>query len=302
MESKFYSNGKLLLSGEYAILDGALGLAIPTKYGQSLNVTTTNSGFLEWTSFDANKSIWFQGIFDLKNFSCRTSLDSNIENTLTRLLQQAHEQNPSFLVNSSGIQVETQLGFPRNWGLGSSSTLINNIAQWAQVDAYRLLWNAFGGSGYDIACAQSDQPILYQLKHGLPVVDKISFSPYFKENLYFVYLNKKQSSKQAIANYRKKQFDTDALVSEVSKITEEMIAAQNLSAFEVLLVEHERILSKVLEIPPIKSQLFSDYPGAIKSLGAWGGDFVLVTAEENPENYFGRKGFNTAIPFSNMVL
>ena len=302
MESKFYSNGKLLLSGEYAILDGALGLAIPTKYGQSLNVTTTNSGFLEWTSFDKNKSIWFQGIFDLKNFSCRTSLDSNIENTLTRLLQQAHEQNPSFLVNSSGIQVETQLGFPRNWGLGSSSTLINNIAQWAQVDAYRLLWNAFGGSGYDIACAQSDQPILYQLKHGLPVVDKISFSPYFKENLYFVYLNKKQSSKQAIANYRKKQFDTDALVSEISKITEEMIAAQNLSAFEVLLVEHERILSKVLEIPPIKSQLFSDYPGAIKSLGAWGGDFVLVTAEENPENYFGRKGFNTAIPFSNMVL
>lgn len=37
-EKLFYSNGKLLLSGEYAVLDGALSLAVPTKYGQLLSV------------------------------------------------------------------------------------------------------------------------------------------------------------------------------------------------------------------------------------------------------------------------
>jgi hypothetical protein len=37
---------------------------------------------------------------------------------------------------------------------------------------------------------------------GKPIVDKVSFNPGFKENIYFVYLNKKQSSKTAIANYQ----------------------------------------------------------------------------------------------------
>ena len=32
MIKNYYSNGKLLLSGEYAILDGAEGWAIPTKF------------------------------------------------------------------------------------------------------------------------------------------------------------------------------------------------------------------------------------------------------------------------------
>ena len=35
----YYSNGKLLITGEYVVLDGATALAIPTKYGQSLCVS-----------------------------------------------------------------------------------------------------------------------------------------------------------------------------------------------------------------------------------------------------------------------
>ena len=36
----FYSPGKLLLTGEYVVLDGAKSLAIPTIFGQSLNITS----------------------------------------------------------------------------------------------------------------------------------------------------------------------------------------------------------------------------------------------------------------------
>ena len=34
----FYSHGKLLLTGEYVVLDGAKALAIPTNKGQYLTV------------------------------------------------------------------------------------------------------------------------------------------------------------------------------------------------------------------------------------------------------------------------
>jgi hypothetical protein len=52
--------------------------------------------------------------------------------------------------------------------LGTSSTLINNIAQWFGIDAYELLWKSFGGSGYDIASAQHNKPIVYQLQRANP--------------------------------------------------------------------------------------------------------------------------------------
>ncbi len=45
--------------------------------------------------------------------------------------------------------------------------------------------------------------------------------------------------------------------------------------FEELLILHEKLISKAIGISPIQERLFSDYKGVIKSLGAWGGDFVL---------------------------
>ena len=60
MEKTFYSNGKLLITAEYLVLDGAKALALPTKFGQYLNVSSGKSQEIRWTSFDYDKSIWFQ--------------------------------------------------------------------------------------------------------------------------------------------------------------------------------------------------------------------------------------------------
>nr|WP_321416029.1 GYDIA family GHMP kinase [uncultured Allomuricauda sp.] len=302
MKKEFYSNGKLLLSGEYAILDGAMGLAIPTSYGQSLHVTPTTSGFLEWTSLDENDKIWFSAKFDLKGLDVVSTSDETMAKTLTSLLLEANAQNPLLLTDSGGFLVETRLTFPRLWGLGTSSTLINNLAQWARVDAFQLLWKAFGGSGYDIACAQHNSPLTYQLNDGEPEVEQIDFDPIFKDSLYFVHLNQKQSSKEAISNYRKQQFDKLELVEHVSDITKKMIHASTLAGLETLMEEHETLLSKVLKIQPIKQRLFPDYFGAIKSLGGWGGDFVLATGDDKTRSYFKSKGFETVIPYSKMIL
>lgn len=302
MKKAFYSNGKLLLSGEYAILDGALGLAIPTSYGQSLEVMPSSTGILEWTSFDEQDRVWFSAKFDLENLATLSTSDEATSQTLTTLLLEANAQNPLLLTDSDGFSVETHLTFPRAWGLGTSSTLINNLAQWARVDAYQLLWDAFGGSGYDIACAQHHSPITYQLKNGTPDVKEIDFDPVFKDSLLFVHLNQKQSSKKAIAAYREQAFDKETLLRKITNITQKMILAPTLADFEVLMEEHEALLSGVLGIPPVKELLFPDYFGMVKSLGAWGGDFVLATGDETSLDYFKAKGYETMVPYSKMIL
>ena len=40
----------------------------------------------------------------------------------------------------------------------------------------------------------------------------------------------------------------------------------------------------------------------LKSLGAWGGDFILAASETDPTPYFKSKGFDTVIPYDDMIL
>src|SRR5690606_28171334 len=133
MKKRFYSNGKLLLSGEYAILDGALGLAIPTSYGQSLRVAPTTNKLLEWKSYDENRRSWFTATYDLESLEVVSTTDRDVAGLLQQLLREAKRQNPLILGDFRGLRMESHLSFPRTWGLGSSSTLINNLAQWARV-------------------------------------------------------------------------------------------------------------------------------------------------------------------------
>ncbi|WP_299553845.1 GYDIA family GHMP kinase [Seonamhaeicola sp.] len=308
----FYSNGKLLLTGEYVVLDGALSLAIPTKFGQSLQIESVDKPILHWKSLDENGTVWFEGAFELSNNGTlkqdfdKLSLTTQFEDVARRLFQifnAVKQLNPDFLNVEKGYRITTAIDFPRNWGLGTSSTLINNIAQWANVDAFKLLERTFGGSGYDIACAQNDTPITYQIENGSPLINQVAFDPPFKEQLYFVHLNKKQNSREGIAHYKAQNKDhIQDIISEVNIITLKMIACDALEAFEVLVDRHENIIAKVTNQTPVKLLLFNDFNGSIKSLGAWGGDFVLVTSKENPTAYFRDRGFETILPYVDMVL
>lgn len=192
--------------------------------------------------------------------------------------------------------------FPKFWGLGTSSTLINNVAQWLTIDAFTLLKNSFGGSGYDIACAQNDSPILYQLVNEQPLVKLVNFNPTFSDKIYFVYLNKKQSSKTAIANYYDKQGNISKVIPKINQITETIITAVNPKEFALQLLKHEVELSAILEMQTVKEVLFHDFDGVIKSLGAWGGDFVLVISKENPTTYFKNLGYDIVISYKDMIL
>lgn len=307
---KHYSNGKLLLTGEYLVLDGAKSLAVSTKFGQDLVIEPIEEPQLIWGSFTNEGNCWFEASFDLPklrlssaNFNSNKEGNSEfIAETLQKILQEARKLNPDFLQTNNGFIVKTNLTFPQNWGLGSSSTLINNIASWAKVDAFKLLWNAFSGSGYDIACAQNNSPIFYQLENKKPKIETVNFNPSFANQLFFVHLNKKQNSRDGIQRFKDKKGKINNEIRQVSELTELLAKSTSLIEFEKILIEHENIIAKIIELPKVQDKLFSDYFGVVKSLGAWGGDFILATGNEETPTYFKQKGYTTILPYQKMVL
>lgn len=303
MKQTFYSNGKLLITGEYVVLDGAKAFALPTKFGQNLIVEEGNPNTFQWKSFDSDGSIWFEDKFSFEDVIQKTKFEDNkIKTTLIEILHHAYLLNPEFLTSDSGYIIKTELTFPKFWGLGTSSTLINNISHWLQIDAFTLLKNSFGGSGYDIACAQNDTPIIYRLENNIPTITPIDFKPDFREKIFFVYLNQKQNSRTAIANYYNKQANIQTVIPTINSITEKVITATEPEAFAIALKEHEIEMSNVLESQTIQEALFPDFDGIIKSLGAWGGDFVLAISKENPTTYFKEKGYKTVVQYMDMIL
>jgi mevalonate kinase len=244
----FRSNGKLLLTAEYVVLDGAKALAIPTKYGQSLMITENTTHNILWKSINELGEVWFEDEFLINNSSRKLKVKAknytDISKRLIQILKAAHDLNPEFLNSKQGYTITTQQDFNRLWGLGTSSTLINNIANWAKIDAYKLLEKTFSGSGYDIACAQNDTPITYLLKfRQKPLIETINFDPSFKSQLYFVYLNQKQNSRDGIAAFKKKGRIDVEIIANIYKLTEQMITCESLSAFEKLIITHEAIIS-----------------------------------------------------------
>jgi mevalonate kinase len=298
------ASGKLLLSGEYFVLDGATALAMPVRFGQSLRVERRlqPAGML-WESRDWDGSVWFSAEYELPYLGVVETSDRSVAEMLASIFRECQRQHPDFLSNAQGVTATTVCDFPRAWGLGTSSTIIAAITRWAGVDPYPVLRNTLGGSGYDIACAYAESPLLYHLDGEKPVVRNVAFSPAFADQLYFVYLEKKQNSRDGIARYREKARDVARYIPEVSLLTERMLNAETLRDFEAAMCEHEQLIGKLLDFALVKDRHFADYWGEVKSLGAWGGDFVMATSQQSAAEtraYFVERGFNTVLRWDEM--
>ena len=298
----FKSNGKLLLTGEYLVLDGAVALALPTKMGQIMTVEPIEDEVILWKSTRHDGSVWFERKISFDQIRSKDSIDQSDDVFhLLSALREIHILNPLHF-DQNGFQIHAHLEFPNDWGLGSSSTLINNLAKWAGVDAFNLNDLVFGGSGYDIACANSEKPLLFQRLNGLPLITQVAFRPKFHDNLWFVHLNKKQNSREAIKLYKNNPPIDAQVISEINDISELLCNCDSLDHFSALLEQHEMILSSVLKRPTISELLFPDFKGTIKSLGAWGGDFILaVGTKDKIKTFFEPQGFKTIIACNDLI-
>ena len=237
----FYSNGKILITSEYLVLAGAKAFAIPCKKGQYLKFKNLENKTLSWKSYDHNDTLWFEAIFELPNLDIIKTSEILVAKRLKALLNLANKENPNFLLE--GGEVKTFLEFNKNWGLGSSSTLISNIATWAKVNPYQLGKKSFGGSGYDIACSHANGPIIYTKKDLNPLIENVNFSPLFVDQLFFIYLNKKIDTQKAIKNFNHNSI-SNSTIKKINTITDKIIASDTLDKFEYNLNQHEIILSQ----------------------------------------------------------
>ena len=302
---EFYSNGKLLLTSEYVVLDGIECLALPTKFGQSLSVKKNQSDEFNWLSYDNKNHIWFKEKYTINN---RNSLSyhgkkNEISDTLLKIFNSIIKLNKLIFNDNIGYDFISKLSFSKNWGLGSSSTLVNNLANWAKVDPYELLKLTFGGSGYDIACANYNKPIQFSNLNNKISVNEVNFNPVFKENIFFIYLGEKQNTRDGIEKYRSKKNDlSDEIKKEFININQSLVKTNDIKEFEKYLTRHEFLISTLIGLMPVKEKLFKDYKkGIVKSLGAWGGDFVLVTGTKTDMQYFTKKGYKIIFKYSQLI-
>jgi len=302
----FYGHGKILLTGEYFVMDGALALALPTTVGQSMKVKYRQSyqPTLNWKSLDHTGKVWFESDYEYWHFKPIKNQDSAKQDFVQRVLSAARQLNPHFMRDDVDVFVETKVEFPVEWGLGSSSTFVYNVAQLAYVSPFELMKRTIGGSGYDVACAQAMGPITYQRIDGKPQWESVSFNPSFIENLYFIYLgNPTPAAEREVHDFSQVE-GLNSIIADISMLTKELLTTQNLKMFEKILVAHEEIIATHLGKTKVKDTHFSDYWGVVKSLGAWGGNFVLVTTDRSHEEtreYFMNKGYSTILPYEELI-
>ncbi len=279
---QFQAHGKLLLSAEYMVMHGAKALAVPLQKGQTLNLTQSESRqIFSWKAY-FNEVLWFEATFHPATLKVLDTSDEEIALRLKRMLQACIEIMPSFQESLFRKDAVTKLDFSPDYGFGSSSTLISLLAEWAEVNPLDLHFMVSEGSGYDVACALADGPITYKLRDHLPQYQHIPFHPSFHEHIWFAWLGKKQATEshlQEIAHKIKPGFET---IYKFSELTRAMIEAPTLVEFRRVMELHEEELSRILGMERV-SFAYKDLPGSIKSLGAWGGDFVMIATEVDRE-------------------
>lgn len=294
----YRANGKLLLTSEYAITQGAKGLAVPTTKGQSLRIGSENSDdAIIWESLAHDGTTWFSARLMPGTLEVIESTDADIAARLVENLQIVLK-NTDLLEQPK--RFTTQLEFPNEWGLGSSSSFTSLLAQCAGVNALEQFRTVHGGSGYDLACATADGPIVYQLQDEEGIVRPATIDFDFTDDLGFVYLGNKQLTSESLNLVQRKPFSL-AQIETFNDFTDAFLNATHVDDLERVIEEHESILSEHLGLPKVKEKHFSSYPGAAKSLGGWGGDFTMVTRFASSRKWLTDNGYKIIFPFKSLV-
>lgn len=299
--SKIFSPGKLLLTSEYFVLDGALALAVPTRLGQTFycEELAESSSMIHWQAKHQG-TLWLECWVDYRLEKVLRTNDTSAASFVLKVLLEAKRLSNSRFSHGESYRIETNLEFPSNYGLGSSSTLMNNLAQWAAIDPFTLNEVCLGGSGYDIAVAKEKSPLLYQLEGKERRIQTIDLSFPFTDQLLFLHLGKKQDSREGIRSFRAKQISKEDIYA-FTELTKKVVDCNRLDDFAELMNFHEAKVSELLELKAVKETYFSDAPVFVKSLGAWGGDFVMTCKFPGYERYFRDKGFSDIFQWSGLI-
>jgi mevalonate kinase len=303
--STYFSNGNLLIAGEYFVLEGAKAFAVPLKYGQEMQVDklTNENNTIHWSVLELSKPL-FSVDFDSEKLDISSQFPNERSLRLQQILRALKSLKPDLFREKRSYWVRCNIEFNLNWGWGSSSSLMCNLASWAGTDPFKLNRLVSSGSGYDIATSGSQTPVFFRIVDKKQSIEPATFNPPFKENIVFIYTGRKQNSQDSIlrniASIRKYR----KMVPVISWLSEKMSCEKNIGEFIGYVAEHEKILSGILNMQRIKEMYFRDFDGELKSLGAWGGDFIMAVSPGSSEyisKYFRMKGIHTMFRFENII-
>lgn len=288
----YEASGKLMLFGEYLVLNGSDCLAFPLKFGQTLSVTKSDAIF--WESYSKH-GVWFSASMG-DDFTVLETNNEEVAEILRKLFVVIRTEKPDLDFNQ---RFRAEANFELNWGLGSSSTLISLLSQWSGVEPKKLLEASFGGSGYDVACATAEGPILYAngiVKKEVPLPESIT------DKLLFVYSGNKQNSREEIKRFKDRNVSQEQ-VDAMNMLISNALNTDKIAVFEQQLDLSEDLISSVIGTVQLKERFFADYSYSIKSLGAWGGDFFLATYRdlETAKNYFEEKGYDILFTYQEFI-
>lgn len=297
----YRANGKLLLTGEYLVLHGAKAIGLPLKLGQQLTVQDGLSfENIVWQAFYGGE-IWFSCELNPNDFSVIKTSHPEKSSILRKIFRTIKMLNPDFHPKS-GTKIETLLDASPEWGFGSSSTLISLLSQWAGVDSFALNELIFKGSGFDIACATANGPIFYVRNKP---VEPVWLNYSFADQLFLVYSGQKKETAKEVSNFLKVKKMPDGLIDEISNLSKEFARCGNYATFNHLINQHESMVGKLIGKLPVKLAYYPDFEGEIKSLGAWGGDFYLISSKlpfSGVKKYFENKGLTTIFRWNELIL
>ncbi|WP_421753980.1 GYDIA family GHMP kinase [Croceimicrobium sp.] len=281
----FFAPGKLLLSAEYSVLEGAKAIAVPTIKGQHLEIFPQAEKTMLYKALDEKAEPWL----DFQLGQAQSEEEMLVQNII---LDACGSQVPEF------CKVQSRLDFPRAWGLGSSSTFISLMAQWLETDVWSLFFKHLKGSGYDVAVAEAGHVIEYQLFDKKPHWQEVQIPEFFK-NTFLLYLGKKQNSAREVDRYLKKDRSA-SLVQKISNLSDELLQLSDIAALANWMEVHEAYTAELIGRKPLPLQILPKYKGQAKSLGAWGGDFLWLSEAPEAEE-LKAAGLNQVFKFSELV-
>ena len=264
-----------MLCGEYAVLCGALAIAFPTKFRQCMEVEyRPGTGWIHWQSYDFEGFQWLRCSFHPDD-DCSQHPLKNVLQPIQAMLRCVRERNAGAMPSDKDVTFRVKASFRKEWGLGSSSALIANIARWSGVDPWELMQLSFPGSGYDVAVAFHGKALTYRLDGGARDIRFLEYIPSWLEDFRVVFTGKKVNSRDSVNENKSMFHKLEPHVAELDRIARGLLTADSSAEACELLQRYEEILSVTLEMEP-GARLFPGYSGTIKSLGAWGGDAILV--------------------------
>ncbi len=311
--------GKIILSGEYAVLDGAVAIVFSTDQRLKVSITTTDNDHHTYTTSMIKGHFPFQHDHDA-NIHWLES-DPGIFGTLVqhvfRALALTPEEKLSIEIDSSEFFISNNKNKSTKLGIGSSAAvsvgLIKALSRYLKLPlppevllekaylAHRLFQDDFG-SGIDVLSSFADQGVIECTKDS---INDFSWTPLiWPEGLYIKILTTGEDAvtHHFIDNYYQAQNKfaqaCSPVLQELLRITSKLSTAwtsQSIHAILDLLIAYDVQLKKIDQLGSIGiyttihknlQRVAEDFNVFYKPSGAGGGDIGLALSS-SPESLNG---------------